>query len=247
MLRSIKQMTGYKLLASDGEIGACSDFLFDDQSWTIQYMVADTGGWLSNSKVLISPHSLSDQPVENRGVNVERTKKQIESAPPLASDAPVSKQYQLSWTKYHGLTPYWHNLGPLSTPLAANAMVAMQESANQDENLRSVNEVCGYRVEANSIELKGQVLGRIDDLICSDVDWKIAFVVVETDPSWLRSEKVLIGRDLMATIGWAEKAVYAELSREQLDRCPTYDERASIESQLDAVSYNQADTPKSSA
>lgn len=244
MLRSIKDMTGYTLLTRDGDIGACADFLFDDQSWTIQYMVANTGGWLSNRKVLLSPKSLSDPPLEDRRVHVERTKEQIEAAPPLASDAPVSKQYQLTWTKYHGLTPYWHDLGPLSAPLAANAMATMQESANHDEHLRSANEVCGYDVEANSIELKGQILGKIDDFVFSDADWKIAFVVVETDPSWFSSEKILIGRDFMATVGWAEKTIYAELSKEKLDRCPVYDPRAPIEPQLELACYDLTGMPK---
>ena len=32
MLRSIRELVGYTLLASDGEIGACADFLFDDRA-----------------------------------------------------------------------------------------------------------------------------------------------------------------------------------------------------------------------
>lgn len=59
MLRSIKQSYGNKLGASDGEIGHIKDFYFDDQNWTIRYLVADTGIWLPGRQVLISPHSLT--------------------------------------------------------------------------------------------------------------------------------------------------------------------------------------------
>ena len=46
MLRSIKQLYGDKLGASDGEIGHVKDFYFDDQTWAVRYVVADTGSWL---------------------------------------------------------------------------------------------------------------------------------------------------------------------------------------------------------
>ena len=60
MLRSVKEIMNYVLSAEDGEIGRCKDFLFDDEFWTIRYMVADTGKWLSDRKVLISPISLGE-------------------------------------------------------------------------------------------------------------------------------------------------------------------------------------------
>ena len=55
MLRSIKQLHGAKLGASDGEIGHVKDFYFDDQNWAVRYVVADTGSWLPGRQVLISP------------------------------------------------------------------------------------------------------------------------------------------------------------------------------------------------
>jgi len=52
MLRSVKEVKGYMIQAKDGKIGRCKDFLFDDEIWTIRYMVADTGTWLPGKKVL---------------------------------------------------------------------------------------------------------------------------------------------------------------------------------------------------
>lgn len=34
------------------------EFYFDDKHWTIRYLVADTGNWLTGNKVLISPYTL---------------------------------------------------------------------------------------------------------------------------------------------------------------------------------------------
>jgi len=55
MLRNAKGILNYVLQAKDGEIGRCKDFLFDDEKWTIRYIVADTRNWLPGRKVLVAP------------------------------------------------------------------------------------------------------------------------------------------------------------------------------------------------
>jgi len=57
MLQSIKQIYRNKLGATDGEIGQVNDFYFDDKSWAVRYVVADTGTWLPGRQVLISPRA----------------------------------------------------------------------------------------------------------------------------------------------------------------------------------------------
>ena len=58
MLQSIRQLYGSKLGASDGEIGQVQDFYFDDRSWVVRYVVANTGSWLPGRQGgLSSPHA----------------------------------------------------------------------------------------------------------------------------------------------------------------------------------------------
>ena len=57
MLQNIKEFYGRKLAASDGDIGYVKDFYFDDKTWVIRYLVADTGSWLTGRLVLLSPHA----------------------------------------------------------------------------------------------------------------------------------------------------------------------------------------------
>ncbi len=47
MLRSMKDLHGFAIHASDGDIGRVADCLFDDDRWAVRYLVVDTGGWLS--------------------------------------------------------------------------------------------------------------------------------------------------------------------------------------------------------
>ena len=52
-LRSTKTLTGYHIHATDGEIGHVSDFIVNDQTWQLTFMVADTTNWFGGQKVLI--------------------------------------------------------------------------------------------------------------------------------------------------------------------------------------------------
>lgn len=58
MLHNAKALKGYRLHSLDGEIGKVKEFYFDDHHWTIRYLVADTGSWLTDRQVLISPYAL---------------------------------------------------------------------------------------------------------------------------------------------------------------------------------------------
>ena len=119
MLHKAKTLKGYKLDSLDGEMGKVKDFYFDDQHWTIRYLVADTGNWLTGRQVLISPHALVAAIKEDEHIAVDLTKKQIEDSPSLASDKPVSRQFELEYYGYYGWPSYWvgpYVWGPYSHP-----------------------------------------------------------------------------------------------------------------------------------
>ena len=94
LLNKVKTLKGYKLDSLDGEIGKVKEFYFDDKYWTIRYLVADSGNWLSDRLVLISPYALLAVNKEEQNIAINLTKKQIEDSPPLESDKPVSRQYR---------------------------------------------------------------------------------------------------------------------------------------------------------
>ena len=90
MLRQVKDLKSFKLRARDGDIGSIREFYFDDKYWTVRYLVADTGGWLSGRRVLLSPYALHSANEAEQVIPVDLTKKQIEESPSLASDEPES-------------------------------------------------------------------------------------------------------------------------------------------------------------
>lgn len=59
MLYDISNLRKLAIGATDGEIGSVEDVYFDDEAWTVRYLVANSGIWLPGRKVLVSPISVT--------------------------------------------------------------------------------------------------------------------------------------------------------------------------------------------
>src|ERR1044071_5468601 len=49
-VNNVKKLWGKPVDASDGPIGSVHDLYFDEQTWSIRYLVVDTGTWLPGRK-----------------------------------------------------------------------------------------------------------------------------------------------------------------------------------------------------
>jgi len=107
MLIKAKTLEGYKLDSLNGEIGKVKEFYFDDRHWTIRYLVAETGTWLADRQVLISPYALATVNKTERNIGVDLTKKQIEDSPSLDTHKPVSHQFEQAYYGHYGYPEYW--------------------------------------------------------------------------------------------------------------------------------------------
>jgi sporulation protein YlmC with PRC-barrel domain len=83
MMRSVKDLRGYAIRATDGVIGTVDDFYFDDEDWGIRYLVVDTGKWLSGRKVLISPVAIGLPDWMIQELPVSLTKGQVKRSPDI--------------------------------------------------------------------------------------------------------------------------------------------------------------------
>ena len=107
MLRSVKEMLNYSILATDGEIGTVSDALVGDSDLKLRYLVIDTGGWLSGRKVLLSTAWLSSVEPGKEAVVVNMEKKRIKESPPYESSAAVNREYEARLHDHYGYPYYW--------------------------------------------------------------------------------------------------------------------------------------------
>ncbi len=231
MLRSVSEILGYRLQATDGDIGRCKDLLFDDRHWTIRYVVADTGGWLSGHKVLVSPISLDRPDWSSRRLITRVNRQRIEAAPDLDEDAPVSRQYERQYHAHYGWPVYWSGAGvwaadaypaPLFDTGAQVALEDAEDESDPDPHLRSVDEVKHYEIAA-----RDGTIGKVSDFIMDDQTWTIRYLVVDTH-KWLPGKRVLISPLWVKSVDWGGRDVQVDLTREEVRKSPEFDPDAPV-------------------
>lgn len=221
MLLKTKTLAGYKLHCLDGEIGKVDEFYFDDKHWTVRYLVANTGNWLTGRLVLISPYALKAVDKDGQTIAVNLTKKQIEDSPSIDTDKPVSKQFERDYYGYYGWPTYWSgafmwgNYPTLQRNLEQEK-IAARESKIWDHNLRSTHEVTGYHLQAKDGEI-----GHIDDFIIDEDTWAIRYLIIDTQNWWPR-KKVLLSPKWINRVSWNESKAFIDLPRETIKQSPEY-------------------------
>jgi hypothetical protein len=83
-LRSLDEMSGYAIQATDGDIGVISDFLLDPNGWKIRYVVVDTGNWLPGRQVAIKPDWVSRVSWVDQSLVVNVSKEEVSDAQELS-------------------------------------------------------------------------------------------------------------------------------------------------------------------
>lgn len=228
MLRSINQLYGDELRATDGDIGHIKDFYFDDQNWAVRYVVVDTGWWLSGRLVLISPHVFTNFDLDGvrRGVNL--TRKQIENSPDFDSEKPVSRQYEDDYYRYYGWPTYWQGDGlwgtgafpivapPLEERPDASAGEATSSDERGDAHLRSTQALNGYRIQTDE-----GAIGHVIDFIFDHKTWAICHLVVETG-HWFSGKEIVISPKQIVRISYEESKVFVSVTKESILKAPEY-------------------------
>jgi sporulation protein YlmC with PRC-barrel domain len=171
MQRTIDHLIGNNLNATDGEIGKVEDFYFDDETWTIRYLVVKTGIWLSGRKVLISPDVLLQFSWESGIFPVRLTMQQVRNSPDIDTEKPVFRQEEENLANYYPWQPYWRTgfyPGGLwgitqSTPILNPETIGEPERimrSKEELHLRSCQKVTGYHIHAADGDI-----GHLNDLV----------------------------------------------------------------------------------
>lgn len=106
-LRSTREVTGYFVHATDGDIGHIEEFLVDSDSWTIRYVVVDTKNWWPGKRVLVAPRSFTNVEWAERSVHVNLTRDQIRNGPEYDPLATVDRAYEERFHGHYGYPYYW--------------------------------------------------------------------------------------------------------------------------------------------
>jgi hypothetical protein len=201
MLRRAKALIGFRLHATDGDIGHVRDLYFDDQRWLVRHVVVDTGRWLPGRQVLVSPRLILGATWTGRRLETALTREQVRSSPPTATDEPVSHQNEIDPEAYVNILFFW-TAGDLVP--AANH--------KRDGHLHSARELTHYTVQAADADV-----GHVGDLMVDDASWAIESIVIDMR-RWLPGDHVVVPSASVARISWLDLTLHLRMAADAVHR-----------------------------
>ena len=106
-MRSTHQVTDYHIQASDGEIGHVEDFIIDDETWAIRYLIVDTRNWWPGKKVLLSPQWIESVSWEEGKVYVDLLRETIRQSPEYTEGSLLTREYETGLHRHYNSHGYW--------------------------------------------------------------------------------------------------------------------------------------------
>jgi PRC-barrel domain len=241
MLFAVSGLEGCTVKAIDGsEVGPVTDFLFDDQTWTIRWMAVDAGHWLPGRRVFIHPSAIAPltlppksklpmmSPGESFELTVNLTKDEIAAGPHSHEDEPVTRDMEALLYDYYGWDPYWGatHFGGAVLPNAEARIVddAARREANAEippgdggDHLHSAAEFKGYHVHA----LDGDI-GHVENILADETNLEIRYLVIATR-NWLPGKIVQLAPYAVKDIDWFGERINMNVTRDQVRSAPAWD------------------------
>jgi len=111
-LRSSEKVTGYDILATDESIGHVQDFIFDEESWAIRYLVIDTRNWWPGGrKVLVATRWIESVDWVSSTVEVALTRDQVKNSPEYEDALTIERSYEQQLHVTYDKKGYWEEIG----------------------------------------------------------------------------------------------------------------------------------------
>jgi len=254
MLRTVKDLERYAIHATDGVIGHVRGVYFDDKSWVVRYLVVDTGGWLADRKVLISPLSVVRVNQLDRVLSVSIRRQQVKDSPDIDTNKPISRQHESGYLGYYGYPYYWDGggfwgVGSFPSLLLnvsergmagsdgrsdierTQAMGEVGTEPGDDAHLRSCEAVTGYRIETSDGHL-----GHVKGFLVEEATWAIRYLIVTTSDWWLGHD-VLIAVRWIEAVSWLDNSVTVALTREAVKSSPVYDLARTLDREHEVIVF----------
>jgi hypothetical protein len=236
MKKNLNDVIGYRVHAVDGQIGRVSDFYFDDHTWTIRYMVVETGEWINRNKVLLSPAVFKKISWGSKEFNTNLTKEQVRNSPDIDTDKPITRKHEAELHIYYGWPVYWTGISGYygaGVPIMGYVPMDFVRSNEKgegvssyipkgDPNLRSINEMTGYKALADN-----EVIGHIESFIIDDETWVIKYLQVNAK-KLVHGSKLIISPHWIGDVNWVESKISIDLPTEIIKNSPEFDHSKTI-------------------
>jgi hypothetical protein len=260
MLRSVNDLAGFAVDATDGRIGELVDFYFDDRFWAVRFLVVKTSEGLDGRKVLLSPLAVDGLDAPARLLRTTVTRAQVRASPDIDTHKPVSRQHEVENYGYYGYPFYWagagmwgHSTLPALMRAARHgdesaglspkeqafveAQAAFHRERGDDPDLRSCRTISGYHLHASDGEV-----GHVEGFVVDDESWAIRYLVVNTSDWWL-GHQVLIAPPWIHDISWIAATVSVQMTRQAVKDGPRFDGAALPGRDQEASLHRHYDRP----
>jgi len=106
-LRSTDSVRGYNIQAIDEEIGHVEDFIIDDETWAIRYLIVDTKNWWPGKKVLVSPQWIDRVSWNESKVFINLSREAVKNAPEYTEESLLTRDYETGLHQHYQRAGYW--------------------------------------------------------------------------------------------------------------------------------------------
>jgi hypothetical protein len=187
MLWGASSIRGYAVVATDGTSGTVADFIFEDQGWTIKWLVVETGAWFSGRRLFVPVSAFEHPDPETREFSLSMTLAELADCPgrDLAelSDAETGAHF-------------------------TEADMAGNQTTDGGPHFRSL-----AVMHLASIEAADGEVGHAEDFLIDSADWQIKYLVVDTSDWWF-GEKILISTRAITGIDTMHHVVTLDATRQ---------------------------------
>ncbi|EDY81601.1 hypothetical protein VDG1235_1219 [Verrucomicrobiia bacterium DG1235] len=241
MLRSIKDLFGYPVMAVDGKAGKVKDVLFGDRNWRMRYLDVETRRGLHLNLRYMSKATSGEETVTRRLVeakDLEAPKlgidrrvfptrlsvEEVSNCEGFGSHLSAEDRYEMEFRRFfrHAIydeRPLFGSLGHAGYLPPISAYEHTDEEIK--EHLDRMGKIAGehlhsaHAVVGYHVVGRDQTLGIIGDLILDVDEWKIAYFVLDTRHG-IPSRKYLIEMQDAQKLDWSSSTMEVDDTLESL-------------------------------
>lgn len=226
MLWNASAITGYTIKTSDGQTGIVNDLIVEDSEWTVHWLSAGSGGWLTGGRVLIPVSALGQPDPDAREVPVNLTMRQIERSPESDPAEPLAREVEDKIFAYYRQMTGPGRLageprGSAPPPRVPGALPPGLPAG--DANLHGLAPMIGNAVAAADGDI-----GHVEEFLIDTLAWEVRFIAVNT-AHWWPGERVLISPRSVEWIDVARGVLQLDVDRQKVKDSPPYDVTATAD------------------
>ena len=106
-LRSLNHVSDYAIQSKDDKNSYIDDFMIDDTTWQIRYLVNDPHAWLPGNKFLLSTQWIESISWKQSTVFVSVTSDMIKDSPAYDGKMMIDRDFEIKLHAYYDKKGYW--------------------------------------------------------------------------------------------------------------------------------------------